>query len=161
MEEKDIFIKSIQENERLLYKVASFYTDCKNDRDDLIQEIIYNLWKSFKTYKQKSSLSTWMYRVAMNVAIFHLKKGKRKVTTVPIDLEVLNFSEIENNDFEEKMKILQTHIRDLNFFDKGLLILYFENKSHKEIAKIIGISESNVGTKLSRIKDKLRQAVSK
>jgi RNA polymerase sigma factor (sigma-70 family) len=161
MEEKDIFIKSIQENERLIFKVASFYTHCKNDRDDLIQEIIYNLWKSFKTYKQNSRLSTWMYRVAMNVAIFHLKKRKRKVTTVPIDLEVLNFSETENNVFEEKMQILQKHIKDLNLSDKGLLMLYFENKSHKEIAEIIGISESNVGTKLSRIKDKLRQAVSK
>ncbi len=74
MDKKNLFIKSIQENERLIYKVAAFYTDCKDDRDELVQEIIYSLWKSFETFKQHSSLSTWMYRVAMNVAIFHLKK---------------------------------------------------------------------------------------
>ncbi|MEO7292723.1 MAG: sigma-70 family RNA polymerase sigma factor, partial [Ginsengibacter sp.] len=68
MEEKDTFIKAIQENERLIYKVASFYTDGKDDRDDLVQEIIYSLWKSFETFKHNSSLSTWMYRVAMNVS---------------------------------------------------------------------------------------------
>ena len=69
MERQYVFIKSIQENERLIYKVASFYTDCKDDRDVLVQEIIYNLWKSFETFKHNSSLSTWMYRIAMNVQI--------------------------------------------------------------------------------------------
>ena len=161
MEKKELFIQSIQENERLIYKVASFYTDCKDDRDDLIQEIIYSLWKSFETFKHNSSLSTWMYRVAMNVAIFNLKKSKRKVTTVSIDLEVLNFAETGFTDYEEKIKTLQKHIKDLNLLDKGLLMLYLESKSHEEIAEIIGISKSNVGTKLSRIKDKLKQVVSK
>ena len=161
MEEKEIFIKSIQENERLLYKVASFYTDCKEDRDDLVQEIIYSLWKSFGSFKQHSSLSTWMYRVAMNVAIFHLKKSKKRVPSVTIDLEVLNFPEIAFDDYEEKLQTLQKLIKDLNLFDKGILMLYLESKSHEEIAEIVGISKSNVGTKLSRIKEKLRQQVSK
>lgn len=161
MEKKEIFIKSIQENERLIYKVASFYTDCKNDRDDLLQEIIYNLWKSFGTFKNNSSLSTWMYRIAMNVAIYHLKKDKRKITTIPIDVEVLNLPETGFNDFEEKMQKLQKHIKDLNLYDKGILMLYLENKSHEEIAEIVGISKSNVGTKLSRIKDKFRQVIYK
>ena len=161
MEKKELFIQSIQENERLIYKVASFYTDCKDDRDDLIQEIIYSLWKSFETFKHNSSLSTWMYRVAMNVAIFNLKKSKRKVTTVSIDLEVLNFPETGFTDYEEKIKTLQKHIKNLNLLNKGLLMLYLESKSHEEIAEIIGISKSNVGTKLSRIKDKLKQVVSK
>lgn len=161
MEKKDLFIKTIQENEGLIYKVASFYTDCKDDRDDLVQEIIFNLWKSFETFKHKSSWSTWMYRIAMNVAIFYLKKNKRKVTTVSVDLEVLNFPETEMNDSEEKLQILQKHIKGLNLFDKGILMLYLDNKSHEEIAEIIGISKSNVGTKLSRIKIKLKQEISK
>ena len=161
MEKKDLFIKTIQENEGLIYKVASFYTDCKDDRDDLVQEIIFNLWKSFETFKHKSSWSTWMYRIAMNVAIFYLKKNKRKVTTVSVDLEVLNFPETEKNDSEEKLQILQKHIKGLNLFDKGILMLYLDNKSHEEIAEIIGISKSNVGTKLSRIKIKLKQEISK
>ena len=161
MDKKDLFIKSIQENERLIYKVASFYTDCKDDRDDLVQEIIYNLWKSFESFKHNSSLSTWMYRIAMNVAIFYLKKSKREVTTVPIGLEVLNFPETNFNRSEEKRLILQKHIKDLNLLDKGILLLYLESKSHEEIAEIVGISKSNVGTKLSRIKEKLRQVISK
>lgn len=97
----------------------------------------------------------------MNVAIFHLKKNKKKVATKPIDLEALNFPETEFEDFEEKLQILRRHIKDLNLFDKGILMLYLESKSHEEIAEIIGISKSNVGTKISRIKDKLRLQVSK
>jgi RNA polymerase sigma factor (sigma-70 family) len=160
VEKKEIFIKSIQENEKLIYKVASFYTDCKEDRDDLMQEIIYSLWKSFDSFKHNSSLSTWMYRIAMNVAIFHLKKDKRKVATISIDVEVLNFPEIDFDDFEEKLHNLQQYIKDLNLLDKGILMLYLESKSHEEIAEIVGISKSNVATKLFRIKDKLRLQVS-
>ncbi|MEJ7588348.1 MAG: RNA polymerase sigma factor [Ferruginibacter sp.] len=155
MEKKEIFIKSIQENERLIYKVASFYTNSRDDRDDLVQEIIYSLWKSFDRFKHNSSLSTWMYRIAMNVAIFHLKKNKKKVATIPIDLEVLNFKETNFYDFEEKLHILQRHIMDLNLLEKGILMLYLESKSYEEIAEIVGISKSNVGTKLSLINFKL------
>lgn len=161
MEKKDIFIKAIQENEGLIFKVASFYTDRKDDRDDLIQEIIYNLWKSFETFQQRSSLSTWMYRVAMNVSILHLKKNKNRVPSVALDEKFFNFSETVADDFEEKLQTLQRHIKDLNLFDKGIIMLYLENKSHEEIAEIVGISKSNVGTKLSRIKEKLKQQLSK
>ena len=160
MEKKDTFIKAIQESERLIFKVASFYTDSKDDRDDLVQDIIYNLWKSFDTFQQRSSFSTWMYRVAMNVAILHLKQRKRKVQAVPIDLGALNFAETGFDGNEEKLQVLRKLMNDLNLFDKGILMLYLEDKSHTEIAEIIGISKSNVGTKLSRIKQKLRQQVS-
>lgn len=158
MEKKEEFIQSIQENERLIYKVAAFYTDSKEDRDDLVQEIIYNLWKSFDSFKHHANLSTWMYRVAMNVAIFQLKKSKRKVVTVPMDQVAANFSETVGNDFEEKLQTLQKHLKQLNLIDKGIMMLYLEGKNHEEIAGITGISKSNVGTKISRIKDKLRLA---
>jgi len=161
LEKKDTFIKAIQENERLIFKVASFYTDSKDDRDDLVQDIIYNLWKSFDSFQQRSSFSTWMYRVAMNVAILHLKKRKRKVQSVQIDLGTLNFAETGFDGNEEKLQVLRKLMNDLNLFDKGILMLYLEDKSHTEIAEIIGISKSNVGTKLSRIKEKLRQQVNK
>ena len=162
MEKKDIFIKAIQENERLIYKVASFYTDCNEDRDDLVQEIIYTLWKSFETFKQNSSLSTWMYRVAMNVSIFHLKKNKKKVVSVSLGYDDPGLPETERDDTEERrLQTLRKHIKDLNLLDKGIVMLYLENKSHEEIAEIVGISKTNVGTKLSRIKEKLRQQISK
>ncbi|HRN49220.1 MAG TPA: sigma-70 family RNA polymerase sigma factor [Niabella sp.] len=161
MDKKDIFIKAVQENEGLIYKVATFYTNSKDDRADLVQEIIYTLWKSFETFKQQSTLSTWMYQVAMNVAIFHLRKSKRSVTTSPIDLAVFDFPETDSDDFEEKLKVLHNHIKELNLFDKGILMLYLESKSHEEIAEIIGISKTNVGTKLSRIKEKLKTKIIK
>ena len=160
MEKKEIFIKAIKENEKLIFKVASFYTDCKDDRDDLVQEIIFSLWKSFETFKHNSALSTWMYRVAMNVSIFHLKRNKKSILTTPIELENLNIAETAADDYEEKLKMLHKHMKDLNLLDRGILMLYMESKSHEEIAEIVGITKSNVGTKLSRIKEKLRQQVS-
>ena len=161
MDKKKLFIKAIQENEGLIYKVATFYTNDKDDRDDVVQEIIYSLWKSFESFKQNSSLSTWMYQVAMNVAIFHLKRRKKAATTIPIDIALLNSPESISDNFEEKLKILQEHIRDLNLLDKGIVMLYLESKSHEEIAQIIGISKTNVGTKLSRIKEKLKTKINK
>lgn len=80
---------------------------------------------------------------------------------MPISGEVLNFPVPDHDNIEERLQTLQKHIKDLNLFDKGILILYPENKSHEEIAQIVGISKSNVGTKLSRIKEKLKQQISK
>ena len=161
MDKKETFITAIKANEGLIYKIASIYTDSTEDRKDLIQEIIYNLWKSFGSFNQQSSLSTWMYRVAMNVAIYHLKITKRKVSTVPIDGHDLNFHDTDNNDFEEKLKIFRQYLDHLNLLDKGIVMLYLENKSYGEIAEIVGISESNVGTKLSRIKEKFKKQILK
>lgn len=151
------FIEAIKANEGLIYKIASLYTDSKEDREDLVQEIVYNLWKSFESYNQKSRLSTWMYRVAMNVAIYHLKIAKRKVLTVPLEGQDHGFNEAETNDAEEKLKTMRHHLNLLNLLDKGIVFLYLENKSYEEIAEIVGISLSNVGTRLSRIKEKLKK----
>ncbi len=161
MDKNETFIKAIKSNERLIYKMASIYTDSIDDRNDLVQEIIYNLWKSFDSFHQKSSMSTWMYRVAMNVAIYYLKTAKRKVLTVPMDGQYLNFQETENNNFEEKLQIFKQHVDNLNLLDKGIVMLYLENKSYQEIAEIVGISESNVGTKIARIKEKLKKQITK
>jgi RNA polymerase sigma factor (sigma-70 family) len=158
---KETFLAAIKSNEGLLYKIASVYTNEVEDRNDLVQEIVYQLWKSFETFNQKSSLSTWMYRVAMNVAIYHLKAAKRQVLTVTIDEEVLDFWENGTNEEEERWKILSQQIAHLNLLEKGIVILYLEDKSYQEIAEIIGISTTNVGTKLSRIKEKLKQQILK
>ena len=161
MDKKEIFTSAIKKNESFIYKIASVYTNNTEDRNDLVQEISYQLWKSFDTFNQKSSLNTWMYRVAMNVAIHHLKIAKRKILTVPMDEQFLYFHEVYNSEIEEKWEIFKQHIDNLNLLDKGIVILYLENKSHEEIAQIIGISTSNVGTKLSRIKEKLKQQILK
>ena len=161
MDKKDAFITAINENQSLIYKIASIYTNSIEDRNDLIQEIAYQLWKSYDTFSQKSSLSTWMYRVSMNIAIYHLKSAKKKVQTVSLGEQFLDSHEIENSEIEERWQVLKHHIDKLNLLDKGIVILYLENKSHGEIAQIIGISTSNVGTKLSRIKEKIKQQILK
>ena len=121
--------------------------------------LIYNLWKSFASFNQKSSLSTWMYRVAMNVAIYHLKITKRKISTIPLDGENFDFTDVKNTDYEDELKTFGLYLNNLNQLDKGIVMLYLENKSYAEIAEIIGISESNVGTKMSRIKEKLKKQI--
>ena len=161
MNKKETFIAAIKDNEGLIYKVASVYTNTIEDRKDLVQEIIYQLWKSFDSFNQKSGLSTWMYRVAMNVAIYHLKISKRNFLTVPMDSQFSNLHETDNGGFEEKWKALRQQLAKLNLLDKGIIILYLENKSYEEIAQITGISESNVGTKMFRIKEKLKKQINK
>lgn len=162
MDKKDTFIKAINENQRLIFKVASIYTNNNEDKNDLSQEIIYQLWKSFDTFQQMSSLSTWIYRVALNVAFYYLKTSRRKIKTEPLDNQFLNVQETGyNNEIEEKWQLFKQHIDTLNLLDKGIVLLYLENKSHEEIGQIIGISTSNVGTKLSRIKEKLKQQILK
>lgn len=161
LDNKSAFIKEINENQGLIFKVASIYTNSIEDRNDLMQEIVYQLWKSFHTFDKRSSISTWMYRVAMNVAIYHLKSAKKKVQTISLEEQFLHFAEIENKETEERWLLLKHNIDKLNLLDKGIIILYLENKSHEEIAQIIGISVSNVGTKFSRIKEKLKQQILK
>ncbi len=157
----DLFIPTIKEHEKLIYKIASVYTNCVEDRNDLEQDIIYQLWKSFETFSEKSGISTWIYKVAMNTAIHHLKINKRKIVTVPLEEQLLDFYEPDNSVAEDKWKVFKQHIDELNLLDKGIVILYLENKSYEEISKIIGISVSNVGTRLNRIKEKIKQQILK
>lgn len=159
MDKKDAFISAIKENERLIFKVAFIYTNNSDDKNDLVQEIIYQLWRSFDSFSGMSSLSTWMYRIAMNVAISQLKVSKRRVLTVPMEGQILEHQDTNNEDVEERWRIFRQHIETLNLLDKGIVMLYLEDKSYEEIAEIIGISKSNVGTKLSRIKDKLKKQI--
>jgi RNA polymerase sigma factor (sigma-70 family) len=161
VDKKELFITAIKDNEGIIYKIASIYTNDIHDKNDLVQEIIYQLWKSFNSFDQRSGLSTWMYRVAMNVAIYHIKTAKKKVITVPLDVELLDLHEADTGEFEEKLQVFRKHVNNLNLLDKGIVMLYLENKSYEEIARIVGISESNVGTKISRIKEKLKKQITK
>jgi RNA polymerase sigma-70 factor (ECF subfamily) len=161
VDKKKAFLTAIGDNQGLIFKVASVYTNSIEDRNDLMQEIIYQLWKSFDSFGQKSNLSTWMYRVAMNTAIYQLKLEKRKIKTFPLDEYFIDVHEMDHTEMEEKWLTLKQHIDNLNLLDKALVILYLENKSYEEMAQIIGISTTNIGTKLSRIKEKLKKEISK
>ncbi len=161
MDKKEAYISAIRENQDLIIKVASLYTNTKEDRNDLVQEIRYQLWKSFDSFQQRSAIRTWMYRVAMNVAIYQLKIDKRKITAVPLEENLVALHSTDDDDYEEKWHLLKSRIHQLNLLEKGLLLLYLENRSYEEIAQITGISASNVGTRISRIKEKLRNQIKK
>ncbi|RYU94222.1 RNA polymerase sigma factor [Emticicia agri] len=157
MDKKETFIRAIKDNERLIVKIASVYTNTADDKADLIQEIIYQLWKSFDSFNQQSGLSTWLYRVALNVAIYQLKIAKRRVITVEIDEQILNYANEDHSAIEQKWELFRQQIESLNLLDKAIVMLYLDQKSHEEIAEIVGISVSNVGTKIQRIKEKLKK----
>lgn len=157
MDKKETFIKAIKENERLIVRIASVYTNNADDKADLVQEIIYQVWKSFDSFNEKSGLSTWLYRVALNVAIYQLKVAKRRISAIPIDEQILNYQDEDNSAAEQKWELFRQRIENLNLLDKGIVMLYLDNKSHEEIAEIVGISISNVGTRMQRIKEKLRK----
>lgn len=161
MDKKTAFTTIIQQHEGLIYKVAGFYVDNWHDRQDLAQEIIYQLWKSFDSFDNRSAITTWMYRVAMNTAIYFLKSSKRRVSLASIDNDTLEYPETVDAETEERLKTMHGQIKELNLLEKGIVMLYLEGKSHEEISQLVGISTSNVGTRLSRIKEKLKKQIAK
>ena len=156
MQDKTAFVAIIKENEGILYKITRVYTDTIEDQKDLYQEIVYQLWKSFDSFKGNSKISTWMYRIALNTAIAYLNKSKKRVRQVRLDFELSNPIDEKDSTTEERLKILYEMIKQLNVIEKGLILLFLEGKSYEEIANITGFSNSNVGTRLSRIKKKLK-----
>lgn len=158
MDKQAVFLSVIQSNKGIIYKVVHTYCKTSEDRKDLVQEIIIQLWKSFDNYNNSFKYSTWMYRISLNVAIsFYRKENSRQKIVHPLTEGIMQFP--ENDDFEEKetdLGILQQLIFKLKDLEKALMLLYLEEKSHKEISHIIGISETNVATKINRIKNHLK-----
>jgi RNA polymerase sigma-70 factor (ECF subfamily) len=155
--EHDRFVILLEEHRKILFKVANTYCRNPDDRRDLIQEITVQLWRSFGRYDDRLRFSTWMYRVALNVAIsFHRGESRRTRHTVPVDESVLEIAapEIETDDELRRLHELIDQLEDLN---KALILLYLDDNSYDTIAEILGITTTNVATKISRIKQKLRR----
>lgn len=155
----NIFLEVIDNHKRIIYKITNSYCKQNEDRQDLIQEIIIQLWQSFDKYNPQYSFSTWVYRIALNTSISYYRKNKiRKEKTT--ELSVIAEASLKASEpFQENpsLSILQNFIKELKEIDKALMLLYLDGLSHKEIAKIIGITSSNVSTKLTRIKKQLKQ----
>ena len=158
---REEFLQLIQENKGIIFRICNSYCRNKNDREDLAQEIIYQLWKSNQTFNNEHRFSTWMYRVALNVAISFYRRERKATNTVLMGAHVIETAD-ENLDagLESNLSLLQQFINQLKPLDKALLLLYLEEKPQKEIAEIMGISLSNVATKIGRIKELLRQKFS-
>ena len=161
MGKEESFTRIIKENEGVIFKITTIYTQNEQDQKDLYQEIVYQLWKSFDSYRNESKISTWMYRVALNTAISQLNKNKRHSNNTGIDTIVLKPTENYDAEFENRLRIVYEHIHQLNILEKGLILLLLEAKKYEEIAEITGLSVTNVATRISRIKQKLKSRILK
>ncbi|MCW5515223.1 RNA polymerase sigma factor [Muriicola sp. Z0-33] len=159
MGKEEEFAQIIKDNEGVIFKITTIYTNNQQDQKDLYQEIVYQLWKSYGSFRNEAKISTWMYRVALNTAIRQLQKQKRRPKGVPIDQVVAHQTENYDKEFEERLKLLYGHIKQLNVLEKGLILLLLEGKKYEEIAEITGLTPSNVGTRISRIKTKLKAQI--
>lgn len=152
------FIQSIQDHRGVILKVCRIYSDDRDDFDDLFQEIVLQLWKSYSSFRGESLVSTWIYRVALNTAITSLRKRKRRPDQHPLQVFHHNRAEAADDRVDRiYAQELQRAIQALNKFDRALLMLYLEEKSYSEMAQILEISENYIGVKLNRIRTKLKE----
>ena len=149
----------LEHHRKIVFKVANSYSRHPEDRADLAQEIATQLWRSFPAYDGQRSFSTWMYRIALNVAISFVRSSShRDRHTVPLDQELHDVAGAADVDAEgdERVRALQRFIGQLDPLNRALLLLYLDDKSHRDIAEILGITETNVATKIGRLKQRIR-----
>ena len=155
---KEDFLSIIDANKRIIFKICNSYCKNADDREDLAQEIIFQLWKSWSSFNANYKLSTWMYRIALNVAISFYRKERKTTDTVLMGDHVIEIADEQiEESLETNLNALQQFINELKPLDKALMILYLEEKPQKEIAEIMGITSTNVATKIGRIKEQLKQ----
>ena len=151
------FALVIEKNKGILYKIANTYCQSLDDRNDLIQEILIQLWRAFDKYDDKFKISTWMYRISLNVAISFYRKGSKQKDEMPLNNDVVLDirDETATGEQEENVRQLYEFIGNLNELNKAVMLLYLENETYQDIADALGMTETNVATKISRIKKKL------
>jgi RNA polymerase sigma factor (sigma-70 family) len=156
---RHVFADLLERHRRIVFKVANSYAWNAEDRADLAQDIAAQLWHAFAGYDPQRPFSTWMYRIALNVAISHARgRSLRDRHTVPLDEAVHDLACDGGVDAEtgERARALQQLIARLDGLDRALLLLHLEERSVRDIAEILGLSETNVTTKLSRLRQRLR-----
>lgn len=158
-DKQDEFIALIELHKGIIYKVAQSYAADKESINDIAQEIVLQLWRCYDKYDNTYKHSTWIYRIALNTSISYYRKERtQKNLHAPLTEAIINYSQpYEQSELDSKLNTLQKFISQLPALDKALMLLYLDDKSHREIAEILGISESNVGTKVGRIKAVLKQ----
>jgi RNA polymerase sigma-70 factor (ECF subfamily) len=156
---KTEFLEILANYQGILHKVNLIYFRNENDRRDNFQEVVFQLWQSFPRLKNKNSIGSWIYRIAINTSITKIKKDTNLVFNESIPDLISDSNALELILKDEAVKHLMTAIHRLNGVDKAIMLLYLEEKSYDEIAEIIGITVSNVGVRISRAKEKLKQTL--
>ena len=150
------FVEMVTNHQQTIYKVCYMYATDDYTLDELYQETIINLWKGYAHFREESKVSTWIYRIAMNTCISYFRKSASRPQTIPIsfDLEkTMSSNKIENYYLQELYRM----ISKLGKMERALILLWLDERSYQEIAQILGISLSNVGVQLNRVKEKLKK----
>jgi RNA polymerase sigma-70 factor (ECF subfamily) len=150
----------LDEHKRILYKVCRSYCRNREDREDLVQEIIVQLWMSFGRFDERQQFSTWMYRIALNVAISVYRQESTRTRHVISDNEQVLAAVDETQSQPEGIRLLYQFIDQLDELNKALMLLYLDGNSYEEMARVLGISETNVATKINRLKNSMKQQFS-
>lgn len=157
LSEKD-FLDVLRQHERMIHKICHVYASDLSAKQDLFQEIILQLWKSFNGFRNESKISTWMYRIALNTALIQYRRGKSKV---PLSFIGFEFKDVidknDSSDQQENIDLLYSAISNLNEVEKAIVMLYLDDKSYEEMEEVLGISMGTLRVKMNRIKEKLRQ----
>ena len=161
LSDHECFLSLLESHQRLLLKVCWAYTSTSHDRDDLFQEIVGRLWAAFGKYDRNRKFSTWMYRVALNVAIDLRRRQQRwgRETGSLEDSRATIPPAAEDSTKQEQLHELRELLEQQSDADRAILLLYLDGNSYREIGEVIGISASNVGTRLNRLKKSLRESV--
>ena len=155
------FLELIEQHKGILHKVARMYMDNSEDQNDLIQEIVLQLWKSFERFEGNSQFSTWMYRVSLNTALTFFKKEKKKTDRYTFLENIDQVDEVDSDEKETQLELFYKAVHELNKVEKALIFLFLEGQSHKEIGSSLGISEGNARVKLNRTKEKIQIIIKK
>lgn len=154
---KSDFQPFLEEYHRIIAKVCRIYTDTAEDFNDYYQECVIQLWRSFDSFRGASKLSTWVYRVCLNVCLSQLR-NKKKIVSVARE-QLPDIAEEKDVVEEEQLNMLYKAIKLLKESDRAVILLYLEEKSYKEMAEILGITVTNVGAKVNRVKNQLKKII--
>ena len=153
------FVARLEKHQRILFKVAYMYCRDRDDRQDLVQEMLIQVWRSYARFDERVQFSTWMYRIAVNVAITHYRSERRRIRdTVPLEeygIDIAAADALFDNE-GDNMRALRQMINGLDELNRALILLFLEGFSSEEIAEVVGITASNVTTRISRLKTKLQ-----
>ena len=153
------FIELVNNNRALVFKVCNLYCHDPESRKDLFQEVVLQLWKSYPGFRKDSAGSTWIYRVALNTAISNFRKESKKPGKISLTLSDFEIPDMPASDQRENSSTLHMAISKLSEIEKAIILLYLDEKTYDEISEIIGITNSNVGARLNRIKTKLSKLI--
>ena len=154
------FAHLIKNNQGLIIKVSRLYTNSLEDEEDLFQEIVLQLWKSYDSFKGNSKISTWMYRVALNTAITLFRKKSKSLPTNELDINLRDYEE-DNYDKQQQISLLYQVIKTLPNVERAIVMMYLDDLPYKDIAENLGITEVNARVKMNRLKKILKEKMEK